>query len=226
MGRRLSPTLSRLAQNAHAPRIPQNVVSIFIQPPSIGSLIERMRERGDSEAEIGKRLLRVPMELDFAPKCDYVIVNDSFEHAAEKLYEIVAAELRGERAKCADVLRVYRFVFNARIVPFFGDEALHRDPELCGATAAFSDDLPHYMAFRLLSSELEIDIPNLTAGDNQINRYLPPVTLEYGQDENGERVTYTYCYMLDERIEPPAGWSWTALPEALHTALLELRSEA
>lgn len=33
---------------------PDNVVSIFIQPPSIGALIERMRERRESEAEIGK----------------------------------------------------------------------------------------------------------------------------------------------------------------------------
>jgi guanylate kinase len=56
---------------------PESAVSIFIETSTIGSLIERMRERGESESEIGKRLLRIPMELDEAPQSKYFILNAS-----------------------------------------------------------------------------------------------------------------------------------------------------
>src|SRR5579871_2392976 len=58
---------------------PDNAVSIFIQTPSIGTLIDRMYERHETTAEIGKRLLRVPKELDYARECNYRILNDTFE---------------------------------------------------------------------------------------------------------------------------------------------------
>lgn len=76
---------------------PDNTVLIFIQPPSRDALIERMHKRGESDDEIEKRLERVDMELNYAPECDYLILNDDVEHAADVLKAIIIAE-RSHRA--------------------------------------------------------------------------------------------------------------------------------
>jgi hypothetical protein len=207
---------------------PENVVSIFIQPPSIGSLIERMRERRESEAEIGKRLLRVPMELDYARTCQYVILNDKFEQAAELLYQIVSAELRGEHHPSqGDPLLDYRYNFEAQITPIYRDKALRPGNAPYALAAAFTgDEMPQQAALDCLHKELALDVRELALinSDRQDGGYIPPITLKYSRDLKLETVSYLYLYCLDERIEAPPGWSWSpveALPEKLRIAVPE-----
>jgi guanylate kinase len=208
---------------------PENVISIFIQTPSIGTLIGRMRERHETESEIGKRLLRVPMELDYACDCEYAILNDSFERAAETLYEIVSAELRGERAAGkGDPLVPYRYHYEAHIIPTFRDETLWNDapPYTLAASFKAEDEKPHQAALRCLLSELGVTPREsaLITGDKANGSYLPAVTLEYSSDDVGERVGYVYVYCLDERIAAPPGWAWKsveALSETLRNAVME-----
>ncbi|MEP7291991.1 MAG: hypothetical protein ABI835_09415 [Chloroflexota bacterium] len=196
---------------------PENVISIFIQPPSIGSLIERMRERRESEAEIGKRLLRVPMELDYARDCSYIVLNDSLDDATELLHKIVVAELNGtSSAIYGDRLILYRFQYAARIIPMYRDEALRRTSAPNDLVTPFDEtEMPHQAALRCLHEALGIDVgaSALASSEGRDGDYLPPVTLEYWRDERDEYVTYVYVYCLDERIDAPAGWEWT--PAAL-----------
>lgn len=71
---------------------PENVILIFVQPPSLTELIHRMHTRGETEAEIQKRMQRVEMEMRYAPECDYLITNDSVERASDILRGIILAE--------------------------------------------------------------------------------------------------------------------------------------
>lgn len=65
---------------------------IFIFPPSIEALEQRLRHRGqDDEATIQKRLAAAHIELAHAPEADYIVVNDSFEQALADLKQILAA---------------------------------------------------------------------------------------------------------------------------------------
>jgi guanylate kinase len=65
---------------------------IFIFPPSIEALEQRLRHRGqDDEATIQKRLAAAHIELAHAPEADYIVVNDSFEQALVDLKQILAA---------------------------------------------------------------------------------------------------------------------------------------
>ncbi len=67
-------------------------VSIFILPPSIDALAERLRRRGqDSEAVISRRLLAAGSEIAHAPEADFVIINEDFDLALQQLSAIVAA---------------------------------------------------------------------------------------------------------------------------------------
>ena len=65
---------------------------IFIFPPSIEALEERLRKRGqDDEATIQRRLAAAHIELLHAPEADFIVVNDVFEQALLDLKHILAA---------------------------------------------------------------------------------------------------------------------------------------
>ena len=68
-------------------------VSIFIAPPSLRVLEERLRARGrDTREAIEKRLLRVAREMKEIVRYDYVVVNDDFERAVDQVEAIFTAE--------------------------------------------------------------------------------------------------------------------------------------
>jgi guanylate kinase len=67
--------------------------SIFILPPSIHSLEERIKSRGDEDLEaINLRLKNVKDELSYAHEYKHIIINDSFDEAAKELFNIIAQE--------------------------------------------------------------------------------------------------------------------------------------
>jgi guanylate kinase len=76
-------------------------VTIFILPPSRAALEERLRNRGtDSDEVIARRLRDAVADMKHWKDFDYVIVNDTFEHALRDLKAIVAgkgAALRSSR---------------------------------------------------------------------------------------------------------------------------------
>ena len=74
-------------------RLPGQAVSIFILPPSVAALAERLRDRGqDSEAVIALRLAAAREELLHYDEFDYLVVNDHFQDALADLQSIVHAE--------------------------------------------------------------------------------------------------------------------------------------
>ncbi|TFW27560.1 guanylate kinase [Massilia arenosa] len=65
---------------------------IFILPPSIAALEERLHKRGTDEPHIiTKRLLAAGGEIAHAPEFDYVIINENFNVALEEMRSIVRA---------------------------------------------------------------------------------------------------------------------------------------
>ena len=73
-----------------------HAVGIFILPPSIEALEQRLHKRGqDSPQVIARRLLAAGSEIAHAPEFDYVIINEDFDRALADLTAIVtAARLR------------------------------------------------------------------------------------------------------------------------------------
>lgn len=68
-------------------------VFIFILPPSLEELKNRIEGRGtDSEEVIRRRLKCAYDELNYAFQYDYVVLNDEVEIAVEKIKEIISAE--------------------------------------------------------------------------------------------------------------------------------------
>lgn len=65
-------------------------MSLFIQPPSIEALRQRLVGRAtDTPEVIEDRIARASYELTFAPKFDHVVVNDNLETAKAEAYRLV-----------------------------------------------------------------------------------------------------------------------------------------
>lgn len=68
-------------------------VFIFIQPPSMEALVERIHGRGhDSLQSIEDRLNACEGEMAMARYYDYVVINDELEEAINKVQAIIIAE--------------------------------------------------------------------------------------------------------------------------------------
>jgi guanylate kinase len=77
----------------------QDVVRVFILPPSLGELQRRLTGRGTDSAEvIAARMERARAEISHWDGYDYVVVNDDVEDCYTKVAQILAAE-RMKRAR-------------------------------------------------------------------------------------------------------------------------------
>lgn len=78
-----------------------DVVSIFLMPPSMRVLEERLRGRKtDDEEAINHRLVVAREEMRRAPEYDYIVINNTVDEAVEQIEKIIDAErLRTSRNK-------------------------------------------------------------------------------------------------------------------------------
>ena len=84
-----------------------DAVGVFVLPPSMDELKQRLRTRAaDDDATIERRFRNAQHEIEHYGLFDYVIVNDDLERAKQRLRSIVLAEqARGFRmAKAAEAL--------------------------------------------------------------------------------------------------------------------------
>ncbi len=74
-------------------RAGDDVVSVFLLPPSIGELEHRLRSRGtDSDEVIAGRMARARAEISHWDGYDYVVINDDIQACFEQVRKILAAE--------------------------------------------------------------------------------------------------------------------------------------
>ena len=82
-------------------KVPEAVL-IFIRPPDIDTLAERLRRRrSETDEEFEIRLEGARTELDCATEYDHVIVNDDLETAAKELRDLIREikERRGDERR-------------------------------------------------------------------------------------------------------------------------------
>lgn len=67
-------------------RFGDQALAIFIMPPSIQELEDRLWNRGtDTEDDVARRLAKAGYEMTFAPKFDAIVINDKFKKAAAEV---------------------------------------------------------------------------------------------------------------------------------------------
>ncbi|RUM94388.1 MAG: guanylate kinase [Thiothrix sp.] len=87
-------------------RMPVNL-SVFILPPSLLALEQRLRGRGqDSDEVIARRMLDAKEQMEHYSEYDYLIINDNFDVALDELAAVFcASHLRASvQSDCQQVL--------------------------------------------------------------------------------------------------------------------------
>lgn len=68
----------------------ENALALFVQPPSLATLEERLRNRGtESEEKLQMRLAKAEQEMATATSFDHILVNDNLEHAVNEALHLV-----------------------------------------------------------------------------------------------------------------------------------------
>ena len=95
-------------QQIRGSALAQDVVSIFILPPSIEELEARLKKRGQDSAEvISNRMTKSRDEISHWAEYDYVIVNHDIDDSAAQLKSILTAE-RLRRSRQTGLVEVVR----------------------------------------------------------------------------------------------------------------------
>jgi guanylate kinase len=72
-------------------------VDIFIAPPSLAALRERLVGRAeDASAEIDRRMAKAQQEMDCAGAYRHLVVNDDLDTAYDELLTVIRTEQRGD----------------------------------------------------------------------------------------------------------------------------------
>ena len=65
-------------------------LSIFIQPPSVEVLRERLIKRGtDSMEDIQARVDKAEFEISIGPQFDYTVINDDLDTAVNEVHQLI-----------------------------------------------------------------------------------------------------------------------------------------
>ncbi len=217
---------------------PDNAVLIFIQPPSIDVLKRRMQTRGETEAEIEKRLRRVDMEMQYAGLCDYLILNDNIDKASETLFAIILAE-RSHRAllnlRANNNLPRHKFIYAASVIALYEDKVLYNASEPHFPTARLTHgEFPHEAAYRALSETLKITaVPaQFHASGDQLTSdesFIVPSGIQLTVQEHYQQISFMFVYRIPNRFNPPQNWKYIQyqhanLPGAINMVIQETLS--
>ncbi|MBQ7461234.1 MAG: guanylate kinase [Bacteroidaceae bacterium] len=78
----------------------ERALSIFIQPPSVEALRERLTRRNtDGMAQIEERLAKAEYEMSFAPQFDRIIVNDDLDTAKRDAVALLTEFLKPKQRR-------------------------------------------------------------------------------------------------------------------------------
>jgi len=90
-------------------RIFPDCISIFILPPSLEALAQRLKGRGKDEEEvIARRLAAVREDVAHVAEFDYVIINDNLNEALRELNAVILAA----KLECAKQLARHQALIN------------------------------------------------------------------------------------------------------------------
>lgn len=83
-------------------KMPEDVATIFILPPSIAEMKSRLKRRAeDSDEVILRRMKTAVSELEAWPDYEYLVVNEELEDAFDQVKSILTAERMRQRRQSA-----------------------------------------------------------------------------------------------------------------------------
>jgi len=77
---------------------PDQSLLIFVLPPSLAALRQRLMKRGtETEEQIDRRLQRTVMEMEWSRAFDHIVINDDLDRVTGEVKDLIEARLHGVR---------------------------------------------------------------------------------------------------------------------------------
>ena len=77
---------------------PEKTLTIFVRPPSLETLIERLTARNtEAPEQLEKRIAKASYELSFDERFDYILLNDELSVALKEAEKVVRAFIQSPR---------------------------------------------------------------------------------------------------------------------------------
>ncbi len=214
------------ATEVHA-AYPETTVLIFLTPSRLDTLPERIRQRGGlSRQAIANRFERAKFEMIFAPKCDYLILNDIIDPAVEHLRQIIISE-RDRRA--GDMPRLAKPTFHSAAVGLIqhADHLLVEDNSDGYKLPTFPitdpSELPHLALQRATQHVLGYTVSIEALSDKRFD-FTAPHYVTLASIPQDVYLYYYYKCRPPQPIGAVPGWVWQPidtlnLPSAIRKLL-------
>lgn len=207
---------------------PDHTVLIFVTPSRLDILADRIQKRGGISPEaLSGRLERARFEMTFAPQCDYLILNDALETAAEQLHQIIESE-RSQRHGEGDLGKplLPRHAFHCLVTALirYEDKLLVKSnsllqPELPSFSLE-GDDVgqPHEILQQKIQNLLGHQIKIDSVADERFD-FVAPNHVAIVTAHAQIFIDYTYKASLAS-LEKVEGWEWKPLSSLMLSAPL------
>jgi len=190
---------------------PKTTIPIFIAPPSIDELVNRLKSRNASHDDIQDRLRRLPAEMLYAPSSKYLIVNDEIEQSVHELAAIITTE-REHYGKPNGMITLSNEVA-FRVEVFIQQDhktLIHQDGAIPHTQLEFGQK-PGDVALKFVS-----DLTGTNAQIDALSYQHPlnemPLQLEYAPSQGQYKLVYAFTYNLTEpMLSPRNDIIWQAL---------------
>ncbi len=180
---------------------PDNAVLIFVTPPSLSVLEERIRKRGsDSEEVIASRLQRAAWEMKYAGICDYVVINDKLEVATREFLSIVFSERSRRNIRSTQAFAIVRH--NDSVLADIETAVL---PSITVQDGEQGDEA----IYRLMAA-LELPGVSIVPNPDAPEDHIAPSKSEIHQADGITAIRLFFeCVIPPEQAASlPAGWQW------------------
>lgn len=189
-------------------KLPLDICTIFMVPPSEDELVRRIKRRNDeSEYEINQRVKRATRETHRLDMFDYLIYNDNSESATSTLLSIVCARRSQQMLNSCTFLQGKSFVLHS-IVFYFQDNCTSRRTK---QPARKTTELPKTILGKFETPELtlkrQLHLLSLKAGLKlNVSKYkIESVDLTYPKKSRKDNIKESNLRCLikpaDERAE-------------------------
>ncbi|WP_119072544.1 guanylate kinase [Aggregatilinea lenta] len=194
-----------------------HAVFIFVTPSRLEILADRITQRGNiTPEEVANRLERAKFEMTFAPRSDYLVINDEIEVATEQLARIVASERYRRRGQGSRDAVIPRDVFHTSVLPLIHDDGhlLARGHIGQYSIPCYDSEdafqAPHDLLHERLLADLGQEVRIESHADDRFD-FVAPNHVTIGFAGTDKELGFYYRCAPTAPLVPPAGWVWCAL---------------
>lgn len=182
---------------------PDHITVIFVLPPTMRTIVDRLEARDATEKDIRDRVKRLPMEMLYVPVADYMIVNEEKDAAVAELLEVIS----GIRSGIPGLEHEIKLDLQVQLAVTSPDGLMLN---------TFTNEMPVRSFQRGIMPQravinMQKDLFGADTDDEPLYAHVDgkdPVEWQYDPGRRVFHIVYHFSIQLPETVDLPDGWLW------------------